>query len=358
MTNFTRDNYQSLFLEKKSLFTSYINSSTQSDFFTSSFKAYRFRAEFKALHIDSEIFYGMTVNGEKKIINTFPIASLSIQNLMLPLLKEINKYPEVSKKLFQIEFQSSRNGEMMVSLIYHKELKAEWLKAAKKIADKFSISVIGRSKKQIKILGKNYVTENYSFLNKQFKLKLYEQCFSQTNPDICDDMLNWVAVNAPSQDADIMELHCGLGTFTIPFSYLYKRVLATENSRPSIKALKENIDSNKRGNIFFGRLSGKETLEAYKRKRDFKRLNSINLNDFNFETIFLDPPREGLDKNTLEDLKEFKNIIYISCGFDSFVRDLSQLKKTHRVIKTAMFDQFPYTDHIESGAILERITPN
>ena len=87
-------------------------------------------------------------------------------------------------------------------------------------------------------------------------------------------------------------------------------------------------------------------------------MNSINLNDFNFETIFLDPPREGLDKNTLEDLKEFKNIIYISCGFDSFVRDLSQLKKTHRVIKTAMFDQFPYTDHIESGAILERITPN
>ena len=33
------------------------------------------------------------------------------------------------------------------------------------------------------------------------------------------------------------------------------------------------------------------------------------------------------------------------------------LKKTHKIKKAAMFDQFPYTDHIESGVILERITP-
>ena len=114
----------------------------------------------------------------------------------------------------------------------------------------------------------------------------------------------------------------------------------------------------KRKNIFFGRLSGKETLEAYKGIREFRRLNSLNLDEFNFETIFLDPPREGLDEKTLKDLKEFKNIIYISCGFDSFIRDLAELRKTHLVVKTAMFDQFPYTEHIESGAILSRIAPN
>jgi tRNA (uracil-5-)-methyltransferase len=246
----------------------------------------------------------------------------------------------------------------MVSLIYHKELDSNWIQTAKGIADKLSISIIGRSKKQVVVLGTNYITENYRFLEREFPLRLYEQCFSQTNPVICDAMLNWVAMNAPSQNADIMELHCGLGTFTIPLSFLYKKVLATENSRPSIRALEKNIEANKRKNIFFGRLSGKETLEAHKGIREFKRLNSLNLDEFNFETIFLDPPREGLDGNTLKDLKEFKNIIYISCGFDSFIRDLSELRKTHRIIKTAMFDQFPYTDHIESGAILSRIAPN
>ena len=62
-------------------------------------------------------------------------------------------------------------------------------------------------------------------------------------------------------------------------------------------------------------------------------------------------------KMSVEEIKDIKNIIYISCGFESFVRDLNELRATHKIVRTAMFDQFPYTDHIESGAILERITP-
>ena len=358
MTNYNREKYQEQFSKKKVLFTSNIDPTTSKEFFTSELNGFRFRTEFKALKIDDEIFYGMIIDGKKKIIDSFPIVSTSIQKLMPSLLDEINMYQEISMKLFQIEFQASRNDEIMVSLIYHKELDSNWIQTAKEIADKLSISIIGRSKKQVVVLGTNYITENYRFLEREFPLRLYEQCFSQTNPVICDAMLNWVAMNAPSQNADIMELHCGLGTFTIPLSFLYKKVLATENSRPSIQALKKNIDAIKRKNIFFGRLSGKETLEAYKGIREFRRLNSLNLDEFNFETIFLDPPREGLDGDTLKDLREFKNIIYISCGFDSFIRDLSELRKTHRIIKTAMFDQFPYTEHIESGAILKRIGPD
>ena len=56
-------------------------------------------------------------------------------------------------------------------------------------------------------------------------------------------------------------------------------------------------------------------------------------------------------------ISHFDEIIYISCGFESLKRDLDMLKKTHKIKKAAMFDQFPYTDHIESGVILERITP-
>ena len=57
-------------------------------------------------------------------------------------------------------------------------------------------------------------------------------------------------------------------------------------------------------------------------------------------------------------LNERGNIIYISCGFESFKRDLSYLKETHEIKRMAMFDQFPYTEHIESGAILSRKAPN
>jgi tRNA (uracil-5-)-methyltransferase len=53
-------------------------------------------------------------------------------------------------------------------------------------------------------------------------------------------------------------------------------------------------------------------------------------------------------------VKDFQQIVYISCGFESLVRDLECLKKSHQVCQTALFDQFPHTEHIESGVILRK----
>ena len=71
----------------------------------------------------------------------------------------------------------------------------------------------------------------------------------------------------------------------------------------------------------------------------------------------INPPREGIDQDTISKIIHFDEIIYISCGFESLKRDIDILKKTHEIKKVAMFDQFPYTDHIESGVILKKITP-
>ena len=112
-------------------------------------------------------------------------------------------------------------------------------------------------------------------------------------------------------------------------------------------------------NIKNARLSGKETLEAYEEKRVFKRLinKKIDLKAYKIDSIFVDPPREGIDQDTISKIIHFDEIIYISCGFESLKRDIDILKKTHEIKKVAMFDQFPYTDHIESGVILKKITP-
>ena len=327
-------------------------------YFQSPAHSYRYRTEFSVIEKDNVPFYAMTIDGKKEAVTSFPIASHEIQNLMNPVIQFIRTNSQLSHKLFQIEFQSSRNKDVMLTLIYHKILDEEWIQLATRLSESLKISIVGRSKKQKLIIGNDYVTETYNYLNKQFSLRLYEQCFSQTNPDVCDAMIDWVAKNTTDNAHDIMELHCGLGTFTIPLSNLFKKVLATENSRPSIKALNENISINNRSNIFHARLSGKETLEAYFGVRKFKRLAEIDLNQFIINTIFLDPPRQGLDENTLNNIKDMKNIIYISCGFDSFKRDLTALQETHEIKNLAMFDQFPFTDHIESGAILRRIVPD
>ena len=107
-------------------------------------------------------------------------------------------------------------------------------------------------------------------------------------------------------------------------------------------------------NISFARLSSQESIQAFKKVRKFNRLNHINLDDYNFKAVFIDPPRAGVDKDTLEFIKQFEYIIYISCNIDTLHRDLQILNKTHNVKHWAIFDQFAYTHHIEMGMILKQ----
>jgi tRNA (uracil-5-)-methyltransferase len=110
-------------------------------------------------------------------------------------------------------------------------------------------------------------------------------------------------------------------------------------------------------NIKFIRLAAEEFVEARNGVREFRRLKqeNVNLEDYNFSTIFVDPPRAGLDDTTRVLCKEFNQIIYISCNPETLKRDLETLTKTHKIEKFAFFDQFAYSSHIESGVILSII---
>ena len=346
--------YQSQFNRKVDLFNRAIEPYTdQISYFPSKTTGFRTRIEFGISKFSGKLNFSMSENSKRVEVKEMPICNSQIRKLMPELMTYLNTNKLFSEKLFQIEFQVSRKKDAMISMIYHKNLNSEWEKEAEKLSKIFDSSIIGRSHKQCIIKGNNFVLETYKSESHQYSLKLYEQCFSQTNPDICDDMLTWVENSSHAQD-DILELYCGLGTFTILFSRMYNNVLATENSRPSILGLNENLLLNNVNNVWSARLSGYETLDAIKKTRSYRRMKDIDLSNFKLSTIFLDPPRSGLDGNTLNAVSNYDQIIYLSCGFDSLTRDLSLLGKTHKVRKAAMFDQFPFTAHLESGLVLEK----
>ena len=199
------------------------------------------------------------------------------------------------------------------------------------------------------------MTETYKVKDQTIKIDLYEQCFSQTNPYICDQMLSWVH-EREDPNFHITELHCGIGTFTALLSNIFSKVLATENSRPSIKALKKNLENNFITNVQFARMSGLETLEALNKVRTFNRLKHVNLKSLKRDVLFLDPPKTGLDSLSLDLIKQvnFKEIIYLSCGFPSLKSNINNLLSDYCIEKAAFFDQFPFTDHLETGVILKR----
>ncbi len=50
----------------------------------------------------------------------------------------------------------------------------------------------------------------------------------------------------------------------------------------------------------------------------------------------------------------FDAIIYISCNPETLEKNLASLCDTHQIKRFALFDQFPYTHHMECGVFLER----
>lgn len=286
-------------------------------------------------------------------IDSCQIVSTSISNLMPPLLDEITKDKLLSHKIYACEFLSSTTDDMLVTLIYHKKLDEAWIQKAKALEKTLQIKIIGRSRKQKETLSLDYINEQLLINNKTFSFNYFEGGFTQPNAKVNEKMIEWVLNNIEAKE-DLCELYCGGGNFTIPLSTSFDRVLATEISKTSIKSAKINCELNQTSNIEFIRMSSEEFVEALNSKREFKRLKDVELTSYNFSTIFMDPPRAGLDETTTKLAQEFEQIIYISCNPETLHRDLQELTKTHQVLKLALFDQFAYTNHIESGVILKK----
>ena len=325
--------------------------------FSSPQSHYRARAEFRIWHNGDKCDYAMsniTKNGVV-MISECPKVIAPIENRMWDMLKLINTSKLLSHKLFGVEFLASSLDEVLVTLLYHKKLDDDWAKEAKGLEAKLDISVIGRSRGQKLVLSKESVSERLGIDDKSFWYMHYEGGFTQPNPAVNTKMISWAKEKAKSIGyGDMLESYCGLGNFTIPLAAHFDKVLATEVSKRSIASAKENCALNSVDNIAFIRLSSEEMTEALSGVRAFNRLRDIDLDSYDFSCVLVDPPRAGLDSGTIELISDIDHIIYISCNPDTLARDLAVLSQTHDVLDAAIFDQFPHTEHIESGVFLKK----
>lgn len=153
---------------------------------------------------------------------------------------------------------------------------------------------------------------------------------------------------------DLLELYCGHGNFTIPLAAKFNRVLASEISKSSIANARINCELNGVCNAQFVRLSADELMSAFARRREFERLKGIDIFSYDFSHVLIDPPRAGLEPSVIDFIKNFQNLIYISCNPQTLFENLRSLCVTHEVRRFAIFDQFAHTSHIECGVLLKR----
>lgn len=324
--------------------------------FDSPAEHFRLRAEFRLWREEEQRHYAMFEQGDKHrpiLLENLPIASLRINQLM-PRLQAAWADPALGFKLFQVEFLTTLAGDGLITLCYHRPLDDAWQAAAEGLAAELGVSIVGRSRGRRSVIGRDHVIEELSVAGRRFRYLQPEGAFTQPNGTVNQKMLEWAYQALGQRDDDLLELYCGNGNFTLPLATRVRKVLATEISKTSVRAALSNLADNQVDNVTLVRLSAEELTEALNEVRPFRRLAGIDLKSYDFGSVFVDPPRAGMDTATCELIRRFERILYISCNPQTLAANIAQLHDTHRIERCALFDQFPWTDHMESGVLLVR----
>ncbi|WP_058960103.1 tRNA (uridine(54)-C5)-methyltransferase TrmA [Type-E symbiont of Plautia stali] len=329
--------------------------------FRSPVSHYRMRAEFRIWH-DGDDLYHIIFDQETKQrirVDQFPAASELINQLMPKLIDAIRDNQVLRFKLFQIDYLSTMSNQIVISLLYHRKLEADWTEAATALRDTLraegiDVQLIGRATKTKICLDRDYVDECLPVAGKEMIYRQVENSFTQPNAAMNIQMLEWALDVTQGSRGDLLELYCGNGNFSLALARNFHRVLATEIAKPSVASAQYNIAANHIDNVQIIRMAAEEFTQAMNGVRSFNRLEGIDLKSYQCETIFVDPPRSGLDEETVKMVQAYQRILYISCNPQTLCDNLATLGETHDVSRLALFDQFPYTHHMECGVWLTR----
>ena len=198
--------------------------------------------------------------------------------------------------------------------------------------------IIYQDKKYKTIYGSDKLIEKME----EFIFQMSEDSFFQVNTECAIKLYKQVVEYLDLKKEDnVLDLYCGTGTIGIFVSKYCNKVTGVEINESAIKNAKENAKINNIQNIeFICKDSSKAVLELIDK----------------YDKIIVDPPRAGLDKNTIEFLKKSKaeKIVYVSCDPVTLARDLKELKEVYNIEENTPVDMFPYTHHVENVVLLKR----
>lgn len=360
---FTNDNYEVQLQNKITQLTTLLSDFNlpQLVVHSSPVSHYRMRAEFRIWHDGEDLYHIMYDKKTKKRvrIDAFPIATVLINQAMQAILPLLKHNETLRHLLFQIDYFSTLSGQLLITLLYHKKLDDNWIAQAQLLKQQLAeqgieANLVGRASNQKICLDVDYVDEVLPLQGRSLTYRQVENSFTQPNAAINIKMLEWALAVTQNSTGDLLEFYCGNGNFSIALAQNFRQVLATEIAKASVYSAQHNIKVNHIDNLKIVRLSAEEFTRAIKKEREFNRLKGINLDDYQCNTVLVDPPRSGLDDDTITILKSYDKIIYISCNPQTLKENLKQFSQTHDITHFAMFDQFPYTDHVETGIVLHK----
>lgn len=177
----------------------------------------------------------------------------------------------------------------------------------------------------------------YDYID-DMKFKVSYDSFFQVNNYMASNIFKILRNNVKGKN--LLDLYCGVGTLGLSLKDNFKNIYGIEKVKNAIVDAKHNAKINNVSNAFFYDGDTAKILDKLNQK---------------FDTVIVDPPRSGLNKETLEHIKRInpKTIVYVSCDPMTLARDISELSE-YKVEKANVLNMFPKTYHVESVVILNR----
>ena len=271
-----------------------------------------------------------------------------LQQLQIPIYDEKTHQGALRHLCFRM---GQNTGEILLTLVSAQlsddNLEKQAEKWMKRYPSLVGVTLNHNPKKTNVIFGqKTELLAGRPYLVEQFmglRYHLRAETFFQVNTAVAEKLLITVINQLPlTGDETIIDLYCGVGTFTLPLAQIVKKAIGVESYHLSIEQAQRNAEINDIDNVEFIT----ETTETFLPTLDIKP-----------DLVILDPPRKGCQPEVIEALKQIKPeyIVYISCHPATLARDLQLLcqEGDYRIKFLQPADFFPQTPHVETAVILE-----
>ncbi len=199
----------------------------------------------------------------------------------------------------------------------------------------------------VQALEPDYAPLTYAPGSGDVEIRFRPTDFTQVNPAVNRRMVARVIELLQPRGADVLDLFCGLGNFSLPLARLARSVTGIEGDPLLVRRARDNARDNRIDNAVFYRgdlYDGALVRSAPWLQRSYSR-------------VVLDPPRSGA-REILGAIaaSEATRLVYVSCHPGSLARDAAILVAEHgfRLQAAGVLDMFPHTAHIESIACFTR----
>ena len=194
--------------------------------------------------------------------------------------------------------------------------------------------------KFVTLYGPGYIEDTLCGLN----FRLSPRSFYQVNHHQAQRLYETaIALAGITKNDTVLDLYCGVGTITLAMASSAGKVIGVEVIPQAVEDAKDNARRNGIENAeFFCGDAGQAALELEK-------------NGVRPDVVVVDPPRKGLNADTIEALHRMapRRIVYVSCDPATLARDVAMLKQRGYALQSATAaDLFPKCAHVETVVCL------